>query len=167
MKKIKELFAGNNMAWFFKMFIFLFSVSVLFTPLNNPDLFWHLSAGKYIINNLALPNFDFLSWTEYGAVWFDFEWLTQIVYYLIYLIAGFKGLFVFKLIMSGLIFAVLRKILIHTISKRSKKNEKLYFSTNKFSFSNRDKHCIYTLIFFSIIHHRHESFSVINGIITN
>lgn len=65
-------------------------------PVLNPDLFWHLSAARYMVHNLRLPSADFLSWTEYGAPWKDFEWLTQLLWYAVYSAAGIKGLFVFK-----------------------------------------------------------------------
>ena len=38
-----------------------FCVFFLFRPLVNPDLYWHLSAGKYILAHHTLPHADFLS----------------------------------------------------------------------------------------------------------
>lgn len=64
----------------------------LLLPLQNPDLWWHLSAGRWILEQHALPRADFLSHTRLGAPWVDFEWLAQVVYYLVYKAAGYGGL---------------------------------------------------------------------------
>jgi hypothetical protein len=47
----------------------------------NPDLWWHLSAGRFMVEHGALPRADFLSWTRLGLAWLDFEWLSQLIFY--------------------------------------------------------------------------------------
>jgi hypothetical protein len=76
----------------------LTGVCVFFISLQNPDIFWHLSAGKYIIQNRAIPTSDFLSWSKFGAPWTDFEWLLQGVYYLLYSKFGYAGLMTLKIL---------------------------------------------------------------------
>ncbi|MDD5628528.1 MAG: hypothetical protein PHU21_05660 [Elusimicrobia bacterium] len=66
-------------------------------PLFNPDLFWHLSAGRWILEHLALPREDFLSFTKAGRPWVDFEWLAQLVYQGVYACGGMLGLWYLKL----------------------------------------------------------------------
>jgi len=80
-------------------------------PVLNPDLYWHLSAGKYIVHNLRLPSADFLSWTERGAPWTDFEWLSQLLYYAVYSLGGKAGFFALKLAVLGATFPVFYAIL--------------------------------------------------------
>ncbi len=86
-------------------------------PVLNPDLFWHLSAARYMVHNLRLPSADFLSWTEYGAPWKDFEWLTQLLWYAVYSAAGIKGLFVFKTALLATSFPLLYLALPRNIGK--------------------------------------------------
>lgn len=38
------------------------------------DTWWHLAAGKWILENLAVPQRDFFSWTMPGADWTAHEW---------------------------------------------------------------------------------------------
>lgn len=80
-------------------------------PVLNPDLYWHLSAGKYMVRNLRLPTADFLSWTEQGAPWADFEWLAQLVYYGVHSLAGKTGFFALKLAVLSATFPVFYAIL--------------------------------------------------------
>lgn len=80
-------------------------------PVLNPDLYWHLSAGRYIVGHFRLPTADFLSWTEHGAPWTDFEWLAQILYYGVYALAGKTGFFLLKLAVLGATFPVFYRFL--------------------------------------------------------
>jgi hypothetical protein len=91
----------------------LFSLPFYLMPVSNPDLFWHLVTGKYIIENLKFPYTDFLSWTMYGKKWVNFEWLSQILYYLIYNFSGFWGLYFLKAILfagSFYVFALISRL---------------------------------------------------------
>ena len=83
---------------------FVFACSVFFLPIINPDIFWHLSAGRYTLAHLGPPRTDFLSWPLAGQDWVDFEWLPQVFYYLLYKAGGFKALLFFK---AGLLILTL------------------------------------------------------------
>ncbi|OGR79381.1 MAG: hypothetical protein A2X32_01670 [Elusimicrobia bacterium GWC2_64_44] len=87
------------------------ALGALAMPVLNPDLWWHLSAGKYILHNLRLPAADFLSWTEAGAPWTDFEWLAQIIYYGVYALGGKAGFFLLKMLLLGATLPVFHSIL--------------------------------------------------------
>ncbi len=73
-------------------------------PVLNPDIYWHLSAGRWMTLHRALPSADFLSWTERGAPWTDFEWLSQLAFYAAWSAAGKAGLFALKLAVLGASF---------------------------------------------------------------
>jgi len=87
---------------------FALACSAFFLPVINPDLFWHLSAGRYTLAHLGPPHVDFLSWPLYGTEWVDFEWLPQVFYYLIYKAGGFAALLFFKALLLVLTLLVFR-----------------------------------------------------------
>ena len=87
---------------------FAFSCSVFLLPVINPDIYWHLSAGKYTLAHLGPPRADFLSWPLAGAEWVDFEWLPQVVYYLLHKAGGFKALLLFKVVLLTLTLLAFR-----------------------------------------------------------
>jgi hypothetical protein len=89
----------------------LAALGAIAMPVLNPDLYWHLSAGKYIVGNLSLPSADFLSWTERGAPWTDFEWLPQLLYYAVHSLAGKAGFFALKMAVLGATLPVFYAIL--------------------------------------------------------
>ncbi|OGS01779.1 MAG: hypothetical protein A2V88_12665 [Elusimicrobia bacterium RBG_16_66_12] len=65
-------------------------------PVFSPDLFWHLSAGRWILAHAQVPRFDSFSFTAAGAPWIDFEWLAQIFFYGVGAAGGERGLWVLK-----------------------------------------------------------------------
>lgn len=75
-------------------------------PVLNPDIYWHLSAGKFTVAHFGPPRADFLSWPLLGAEWSDFEWLPQVLYYLLYEAGGFRALQVLKAVtLAGTLLA--------------------------------------------------------------
>lgn len=91
---------------------FALACSAFLLPVVNPDIYWHLSAGKYTVSRLGPPRTDFLSWPLQGAPWVNFEWLSQVVYYLLYAAGGFRALQVFKALLLVLTLLVLRRSLL-------------------------------------------------------
>ncbi len=93
---------------------FALACSVFVLPVVNPDIYWHLSAGKYTVAHLAPPRADFLSWPLYGREWVDFEWLPQVIYYLLHLAGGFRALQVFKaLLLAGVLLTFRSTLLLY------------------------------------------------------
>ena len=70
-------------------------------PLYNPDLFWHLSSGRWIWANGAIPRTDPFSFTHGGEAWFDFEWLFQVFVHAVNSVAGLWGLRFLKAALMG------------------------------------------------------------------
>ncbi len=75
---------------------FLLSAPFFILPIANPDIGWHLSNGRYIIENFRIPSRDFLSWLSPEREWINFEWIVGAVYYLIYRFDGYRALCLFK-----------------------------------------------------------------------
>ena len=73
------------------------ALPALLFPIYNPDLFWHLSAGRWMLERRALPRTDFLSFTAAGAGWLDFEWLAELIFQGIYGWGGMAGLWLLKI----------------------------------------------------------------------
>lgn len=63
------------------------------------DLYWHLAAGRYIVETGTIPTTDPFSWTMAGRPWVDVYWLAQIGWYVIHQTLGMAGL---SLLVAGL-----------------------------------------------------------------
>ena len=71
------------------------------------DLWGHLKFGELIWQEKALPEINTFAYTTPNHPWFNHEWLTEVVFYLIYDAFDSMGLLVFKLMIGGTIVAVL------------------------------------------------------------
>lgn len=72
------------------------------TPLGDPDLYWHLAAGRWILEHDALPDGDPFSHSMPGAAWMLQSWLTEVVFALLHRIGGWSAL----VIMAATCFAI-------------------------------------------------------------
>ncbi len=63
------------------------------TPLADPDLWWHIVSGRWIISNHSLPTEDL--WTQLGSgkPWTAYSWSNEIVYAFVDRHFGISGLF--------------------------------------------------------------------------
>jgi len=71
-------------------FISLFAMSVRETI--DPDLWWHLATGRYIVETRSIPRHDVFSYTVPEHRWITHEWLTQVLMYGVYRLLGLPGL---------------------------------------------------------------------------
>ena len=60
--------------------------------LGDPDIWWHIKTGQWIWQHGGVPHSDPFSFTFAGKPWIAKEWLSQIIYYATYALAGWNGL---------------------------------------------------------------------------
>jgi len=77
---------------------------VLIRPIEDPDLWWHLRHGQYMLQTFHVPRVDTYSYTTVGRAWFAPEWLSEAAMYLIYDLLGFGGLLVVFALISAAVF---------------------------------------------------------------
>src|SRR5216684_7410571 len=58
----------------------------------DPDVWWHLRTGQLILQNHALFHTDPYSFTRFGQSWINHEWLSEVLLFGLYRVAGFGGL---------------------------------------------------------------------------
>src|SRR5437667_11019184 len=58
------------------------------------DLWWHLRNAHYMVTHTRFPAIDSYSHTAAGSAWIDHSWLSELIYYFAYRVAGLRGIFV-------------------------------------------------------------------------
>jgi len=58
----------------------------------DPDVWWHLRTGQLIVQTHAVFHTDPYSFTRFGQPWIDHEWLSQVLIFALYRLAGWGGL---------------------------------------------------------------------------
>ncbi|MEE8167998.1 MAG: hypothetical protein V3T58_03890 [Candidatus Hydrothermarchaeales archaeon] len=89
--------------------LFVIIVLTSISPITDYDLWWHLSTGRYILENREIPRIDVFSHTNYGTEWLDHEWLSEVIFFLSYEALGFKGLVLLKALAILIAFGFLYK----------------------------------------------------------
>lgn len=82
----------------FILFIALYAMTV--REISDPDFWWHLRAGQYIVETAAIPHTDPFSFTARGKEWITHEWLSEVFIFGVYRLGGFALL---ALLFSGII----------------------------------------------------------------
>jgi hypothetical protein len=62
--------------------------------ITDPDVWWHLRTGQLILQNHSLFHTDPYSFTRFGQPWINHEWLSEVLLFGLYRVAGFGGLIV-------------------------------------------------------------------------
>ncbi len=60
----------------------------------DPDLWWHLATGRFIVQHHTVPRTDPFSYTRAGKPWIAHEWLSDVLFYQLHQSAGWWGLII-------------------------------------------------------------------------
>lgn len=95
--------------------ILIFLIKVVSGQFNDPDFYWHLKTGEYIVAHGALPQGDVFSYTHLGRPWILDSWLSEVLIYLVHEWGGELGIKVFVALVLTvcvwLCYAICEKIL--------------------------------------------------------
>ncbi|NMG43065.1 hypothetical protein GPA22_04890 [Aromatoleum toluvorans] len=80
--------------------------------LGDPDTYWHIAAGQWILANKAVPHVDPFSHSMPGVPWTAHEWLSEVVLASVQALADWTGLVVLvALLFAGTLAYLLRFLL--------------------------------------------------------
>lgn len=85
--------------------------------LNDPDTYWQIRLGEWMLANHAVPRTDFYSFTMAGQPWISTQWLAQVIYTLAYRLAGWAGPVVLAAAAAALTLALLARFLEARLSR--------------------------------------------------
>jgi len=72
--------------------VMIVTLSLFIAGEQDPDFWWHIRIGRWMVDNGRLPSTDIFTFTVPGHVWTDHEYLTEILMWLVYNAAGVVGL---------------------------------------------------------------------------
>lgn len=70
-------------------------------PLDDPDLWWHITIGRWIIAHRTVPHVDYWTLFGQGQPWRAYSWSLEILFALVDRFYGIRGLLVFKILMTA------------------------------------------------------------------
>lgn len=102
--KVKRLF----------FILFMISAALIVFSVNkaDPDLWGHLKYGQDTFEKHSVLRSDIYSYSAYGAAWINHEWLSELIFYLVFGFLGSAGLLAFKVFLGSIILWLLYRQLI-------------------------------------------------------
>ncbi len=62
----------------------------------DPDFWWHLAIGRWVLEHRAIPRQDVFSFATAGAPWVPHSWLPDVGMFVLHRLAGISGVILFK-----------------------------------------------------------------------
>lgn len=84
------------------IFVFVY----LRRPVTTNDTYFGLKIGEYIVEHRSIPDREIFSWSAAGRPIVMYEWLTQVLIYLLFKIGGFPLIESYTAVMGVLIFSL-------------------------------------------------------------
>ena len=101
MRNLEKIFSFD-----FIIFLLLLVLISAFSlnPVRDPDIWYHLKIGEYIVANHEIPKYDPFSYTSPHKPWLVYSWLFEIGTYISYKNFGWLGILLMKLFILQLAF---------------------------------------------------------------
>lgn len=89
-------------------------MAVIFTgaaqPISDPDFWWHLKTGQYIVETRTIPHTDIFSTLRFGSEWVTHEWLSEVFMHLVFRTLSYGGLIVvFSILITAALWIVYQR----------------------------------------------------------
>ncbi len=97
----------NSINYTIVFVVMLVGCAIGVKELIEPDLWWYMRTGEWILENTQVPATDFLSYTHFGVEWINVKWLYEVLIYTFSKIGGPEFVSVFQSIINVLIVWVL------------------------------------------------------------
>jgi len=99
--------ARLSLSKIFPAVLFFGLLAMTARPAVDPDLWWHLRTGQWIMETGHIPHVDPFSFTRAGNPWVAHEWLSEVTFYEIWKYSGEAGLIIFSAIVTTAGFMLL------------------------------------------------------------
>ncbi len=90
--------------------VFLLAIAFSIKNLREPDLWWQIRTGEWIIQNHRMPLQDVFSYTYSGVEWINVKWLSEVLYAIITSLSGPECVFLVQSVVICLLVLFLIKL---------------------------------------------------------
>ncbi|WP_338699128.1 hypothetical protein V5279_16685 [Bradyrhizobium sp. 26S5] len=80
--------------------------------LRDTDIYWHIAVGQWIIDHRAVPHVDPFSFTMRDAPWITSGWLSEVLYFAAFKLAGWPGAAFLAALSASVAFFLLTHLLL-------------------------------------------------------
>ncbi|NMC62491.1 MAG: hypothetical protein GYA55_04915, partial [SAR324 cluster bacterium] len=69
-------------------------------PISDPDLWWHLTVGKWILHNFRVPEADLWNMFAVGKAWRAYSWSNEVIYAIFEKVWGISGVVILHFLLG-------------------------------------------------------------------
>ncbi|MBK8659465.1 MAG: hypothetical protein IPN22_11500 [Bacteroidetes bacterium] len=89
--------------------LFLVAVAMSIKGLREPDLWWQIRTGEWILAHGQVPHYDVFSYTYTGSPWVNVKWISEVLLALAARLGGPESVFLWQaLVTCGIVFFLLK-----------------------------------------------------------
>jgi hypothetical protein len=107
--------AGMSWPLIIGALVYLFVLGVRQVMLSDPDTYWHLAAGRWMIHHGAVFTTDPFSHTMHGKSWMAHEWLSEVMFAVAYEAGEWSGIVVLTAVAFAASLAILTRYLLRNL----------------------------------------------------
>jgi len=93
----------------FAVYVFVLSFFFASRPISDPDFWFHLKIGQFILQNAQVPRVEIFSCTNLGQPYIAHGWLSGVIFYLVYSRFGQNLLILIFAVLTALAFWIIYK----------------------------------------------------------
>ncbi len=90
--------------------LYLLPLLAVIRPVTDPDIWWHLRTGQWIVEHGTVPRVDAFSTFGMGKPWVAYSWLFEVIAYALYEAFGLVGIVFLATVLSLLIAVALHRL---------------------------------------------------------
>lgn len=110
-QKVISYQENKYFVWILLFALLVCVVSATTYKVEDDDFFWHLSTGRFIVQNGYVPDKDVFGYATQNAEWIPFEWGWDVISYSLYSAGGYKLVYFFTSAIYCLMFFTIFRLL--------------------------------------------------------
>lgn len=95
------------MAWIIAFSVVLLIAGEIVFPIYDPDLWWHLNVGHWILDTLRIPRVDYWTLFGQGRPWTAYSWLPEVLFASVERLFGPTGIATAHVVLAAAITAII------------------------------------------------------------
>lgn len=102
----------EGMARRLSIWVALYTIPLLLSlrPVLDPDIWWHLRTGQWIVEHRAVPSVDPFSHHSQDNPWVAYSWLFEVLLFSLYHWSGLRGVLLYRILLLLLVVVVLHNL---------------------------------------------------------
>lgn len=124
--------------------------AVAMLPITDPDIWWRLRTGQWIVEQNSVPVTDVFSAFSMGKPWIEYSWLFEVFVYHIHAQFGLSGLVYFVLILSFLITFAAHQLVRRTSAPFAAEIALVVLAGTAMKYLMTPRPWLFTILFFAI-----------------